>query len=304
MPSEHPSSAPSDLARIAPQVDAFLTEWLGSVQLGPELKDAASSALLSGGKRLRPVLAWLACEAVGASGQASLPAGAAVEMVHAFSLVHDDLPAMDDDDLRRGQPTLHVRSGEAMAILAGDALLSMAYEVLCDKPVAAEVSPLLCRELARGTRLMIDGQVLDTLGSISLADAEPIEVVTTIHARKTGALILAAARMGTISGLHQTGKPTNGSELAAVTAYAERIGVMFQAVDDLLDVESTPQVTGKRTGKDSDAGKRTYPECLGVEGTRDLVASLREQAEAALEPFGERGETLRQIARWLSKRNT
>ncbi len=302
MPSEHSSSAPPDLARIAPQVDAFMAEWLAEAAVGPELKDTIGYALLSGGKRLRPVLAWLACEAVGAPGQASLPAGAAVEMVHAFSLVHDDLPAMDDDDLRRGQPTLHVRSGEAMAILVGDALLSMAFEVLCVDTAATEVTPLLCRELARGTRLMIDGQVLDTLGSMALTDAEPIEVVTTIHARKTGALIRASARMGAICGLHQTGRSTDGPELAAVTAYAEHIGVMFQAVDDLLDVESTPLETGKRTGKDSNAGKRTYPECLGVEGTRDLVASLREQAEAALEPFGERGQTLRQVAQWLSQR--
>jgi len=295
---------PEQLAAIAARVNSFLAEWLDGAEVCDELREAIGYSLLGGGKRLRPALAWLACEAVGAPGQASLPGGAAVEMIHAFSLIHDDLPAMDDDDLRRGQPTLHVRSGEAMAILAGDALLSMAFEVLCDYRVDSELTTELCRALARGTRGMIDGQVLDTLGSAMLETMPPEEAVTLIHGNKTGSLIIAAVSMGAISGLHATGRYIHGPEHQALEMYATSIGLMFQAVDDLLDVESTSQSMGKRTGKDSQAGKRTYPACIGVDGTRKLVECFISEATKALEPFGERGQPLAAVARWLGTRQS
>ncbi len=293
-----------DLRRMTSSIDAALRKHLDALDASPELLDAMGYALLGGGKRLRPVLAWLACEAVGGDGERSLPAGVAIEMVHAFSLVHDDLPAMDDDDLRRGQPTLHVRSGEAMAILAGDALLSCALEALTEVP-NADLSRALTRELASATRQMIDGQVLDTMGSQRLTSLEPLEQVRTVHGLKTGALIKAALRMGGMCGLAASEKvaAAHGTRaVEALTAYGTAIGQMFQAVDDLLDVVGHTSAVGKGTGKDAAAGKRTYPGLLGVEATRTLISQLEDEACRAIRPLGEPARRLEVLARMLSKR--
>ena len=302
------------LATIGSEVDRFIAAWLDEVQLCPELRAAAKYALLGGGKRLRPSLAWMACEAVCSDGRASLRAGAAVELIHAFSLVHDDLPAMDDDDLRRGRPTLHIHAGEAMAILAGDVLLSLSFELLCGAPASTtggenpSLSARLCRELAIGTRGMIDGQVLDTLGSEQLGTLSEAKAVEAIHTRKTGALIVAAIRMGGLCGLAEQGEPLDGPKLEALDAYGRAVGLMFQAVDDLLDVESTTEKLGKRAGKDAQAGKKTYPGVFGVEGTRELIRTMRSEATRAalllddLTGQAGAGTQLAELAKWLADR--
>ena len=288
---------PSDPLACLPAIDRCLDE-LTRVQPEPApLRDAVRYALLGGGKRIRPVLAWNACVATGGRGPECLPAAAAVEMVHAFSLVHDDLPALDNDDLRRGRPTLHVHAGEAMAILAGDALLALAFEVLAaagrHTPGAASS---LVEELSRATAAMIAGQVEDTLGAST--ESEPdLARVRRIHSHKTGALIRAACRMGA-----RCAPACTGAALEAVTGYADAAGLMFQIVDDLLDVEGTHEQTGKRTRKDADAGKLSYPRIVGVERSREEVENLRKTAHAAVEPLGAPAEGLRALADLLAAR--
>ncbi|MEM1213543.1 MAG: polyprenyl synthetase family protein [Planctomycetota bacterium] len=286
-------------AGVIEAVEGYLAEWLGRRGLGSvegTLGEAVGYGLLGGGKRVRPVLCVRCCEAVGGVMGAALPAAAAVELVHAFSLVHDDLPAMDDDDMRRGRPTLHVHAGQAMAILAGDAMQSLAFEVLVDGGAghAAE----LVRELAGATTGMVVGQVYDTLGDVEglaagLSDRERLE---RVHRNKTGALLRAACRMGAISG------GASDEALAAVTRYAEAIGLMFQVVDDLLDVEGTAASAGKATGKDAAAGKLTYPGVLGVAGSRAEVQRLEAEALGALGVLGGEADALRAWCGWLARR--
>lgn len=288
-----PTRLPDVVLEPAPAIDAYLGGYLDDLDLTPTLDDAVRYALLGGGKRVRPVLAWWSGVAVGGAGEATLPAGAAIELVHAFSLVHDDLPAMDDDDLRRGRPTLHVRSGEAMAILAGDAMLAMAFGALRAAPDRLLGS--LTDELLTGTNAMISGQIFDTLGGLGGA-GEDVQRLETIHRNKTGALIRAACRMGGLLG-------GGGEEaIAHLTRYGEAIGLMFQVVDDLLDVEACETRTGKRTGKDAEAGKLTYPAVLGVEGARAEVARLGAEAREAIVPFGDRGAALSELAGYLERR--
>jgi len=263
------------------------------------LVDAAAYALLGPGKRLRPLLAWHACVAAGGRGESSLPAGTALEMVHAFSLVHDDLPALDDDDLRRGRPTLHRHAGEAMAILVGDALLAGAFESLADD---ADLEPsarlALVRELAGATGAMIGGQVWDTLGGLPpTPDAEA--ALRLIHRNKTGALIRAACRMGAMCA--PPGARADAA-LPALTAFAERVGLCFQIVDDLLDVTQTAEHAGKRTGKDAQAGKTTYPGVLGIDASRVEAARLHREAIAALKPLGPSAAGLTLLADHLCDR--
>lgn len=274
-----------------PRIEAHL-EGVVSRSPAPEnLREAMGYALLGGGKRIRPLLVWHACIAAGGEAEAALPACGAIELVHAFSLVHDDLPAMDDDDLRRGKPTLHIARGEAMAILAGDAMLTLAFAELAGAARGAE----LCRELAGATLGMIAGQVHDTIGGLpeTLTARERVEA---IHRDKTGALILAACRMG---GLCATAAPP---ALDALEAYGRAIGLMFQIVDDLLDVEQTSEHAGKKTGKDERAGKITYPMVLGVDGARREVERLEHAAIGALDDLGEPANALREIARFLKVR--
>jgi geranylgeranyl pyrophosphate synthase len=276
------------------QVDAWMGSWLTRRPLPPNLREAVAYALLGPGKRMRPILAIRSCEAVGGGIAAALPAAAAVEMIHAFSLVHDDLPALDDDDLRRGRPTLHRHAGEAMAILAGDALLGLALEVtssLNPPELAAKVT----LELSQGCNAMIAGQVYDTLPAFEGAPG-PLERLQTVHRNKTGALIRAACRTGALCG------NAAGQALEGITRYGEAIGLMFQVVDDLLDVTQTTKHLGKTAGKDVDQEKLTYPSVLGLDGTRREVERLRAEALAAIDPFGERARHLRQLCEFLAVR--
>ncbi len=291
-------TAPIDLdalRALARRVDAFMEAYLGDRSLPRSLREAIVYSLLAGGKRLRPVLVLRSSEAVGGDAEAALPAAAAVEMIHTFSLIHDDLPAMDDDALRRGRPTLHVQTNEAMAILAGDALCSLAFEVLVTRIEDATRSAALTRELTVGCNDMIAGQVYDTLPEADDA-ASPRDRLEQIHRNKTGALLRASCRMGAICG------GADQTQLAAISAYGEAIGLMFQVVDDLLDVTQSSEQLGKTAGKDVAQGKLTYPSLLGLEETKKVVDRLRGQAHAALEPLGPAADPLRQLCEYMAVR--
>lgn len=302
------TSSPEDPTQALAVIEAYLSQRIDAVRAPANLRDAARYALLGGGKRLRPLLAWHAAIAAGGTGDSSLPAAAAVEMVHAFSLVHDDLPAMDDDDLRRGRPTLHIHAGEAMAILAGDLLLTLAFDELHRGTAEAgrpDLALPLMRELSEATSAMIAGQVLDTVGG-SDSRTGKLAQLRLIHAGKTGALIRASCRMGAISALAaRSGRPARPSArvtLEALTKYGEAVGLMFQAVDDLLDVEATHEQTGKRTRKDAEAGKLTYPGLLGVKRARREVEHLCRLGVDALKPLGTRARALKSLCREMAVR--
>ena len=269
---------------------------------GPaNLKDAMRYALLGPGKRLRPILVFRSCEAAGGDVERAVPAAAAVEMVHAFSLVHDDLPALDDDDLRRGRPTAHVEFGEAMALLAGDGLLSVAFGVVGLHVEPADLAGALVRELSGATTAMIGGQVLDTLGGFAdgLTDRAKMEIV---HRNKTGALIRACCRLGAMCGSWERSDADGTRLVADATEYGEAVGLMFQVVDDLLDVEQEEAHVGKRVGKDAEAGKLTSPGVLGVDASRRLVEELRRTAAAASDRFGPSGAGLRELSEHMARR--
>jgi geranylgeranyl pyrophosphate synthase len=283
------------LAPAARRVEEDLDRWLVEPDVPGELAEAMRYCAQGGGKRLRPGLVRLSCEAVGGDGdsEAARRCAVAVELVHAYSLVHDDLPAMDDDELRRGRPTAHVRFGEAMAILVGDALLTRAFGVLA--PADSEATPRLCAELAQGAGPagMVAGQIAD----MDLCGVpEGAEGVTFIHVRKTGGLIRSAVRMGGLCG------GADEASLGALTGYAEPLGLAFQLTDDLLDVLGTSEQTGKSTGKDAASGKRTYAAEMGVEPSRRRCDDLTAQAVAALEPLGPAAEPLRKLAELLADR--
>lgn len=279
----------------AAATDAFLSEYVAHLSLPANLNDAVLYSLLGPGKRLRPVMAWRSCEAAGGNGPESLPAAAAVELVHAFSLVHDDLPAMDDDDLRRGRPTLHKHTSEAMAILAGDGMLTFAFGLLVDRVSDSRTAARLCSELARGATGMIAGQVYDTLGGIDggLSDEQRLAL---IHSNKTGSLIKASCRMGALCAR------ASDRTLGLIDAYADAVGLMFQIVDDILDVTQPAEHVGKRTGKDVGAGKLTYPGVLGLDVAREHVVRLEADALRAAAALGTRGEALAALAREMAVR--
>lgn len=285
-------------------VEAYMRDYLRALDLPENLRAAIEYALLLGGKRLRPILAVHSCACLGGEPAHAFPAAGAVEMIHAFSLVHDDLPALDNDDLRRGRPTAHVQFGEAMAVLAGDGLMSLAFQLLAERCPSGALAGILARELATGTTAMIAGQVLDTLGGFPdrASDRERLRLV---HSQKTGALITRACRMGAMCAfpLDEAGRPRlDTGALDAITVYAEAIGLMFQIVDDLLDVEQSPEHTGKRTAKDENAGKLTYPGVLGVEESRRQIERLRLSARNALARFGSRAEPLVELCDYMAVR--
>ncbi|MFO0873193.1 MAG: polyprenyl synthetase family protein [Phycisphaerales bacterium] len=277
------------IAPLVARVDDWLADALASAELPENLRAAAQHAVLVGGKRLRPLLAIHCCEAVGGTIDEAQPAAIAIEFVHAFSLVHDDLPALDNDLLRRGQPTVHAKFGEAMAILAGDVLMSVAFEI-------ASRVPEIAGELAVATTRMINGQVLDTLGGFDPSEREPLPRLRRIHRNKTGALITAACRMGARCG------GASSAALEAVTTYGEDIGLMFQIVDDLLDVTQSTEHLGKAAGKDESAGKLTFPGVMGVDASREQVRRLHADARHALHPLGHAGRTLKDLADYMSIR--
>jgi geranylgeranyl diphosphate synthase type II len=276
-------------------VEAYLDGWLEDRPLPDNLRRAMRYSALAPGKRMRPALTIHSCEAVGGEAEAALPAAAAIEMIHAFSLVHDDLPAMDDDDLRRGRPTLHKHAGEAMAILAGDSLQGLAVELVLRRLHPPELAAAVCLELAQGCNDMIAGQVYDTLPESAEA-VSAVQKLELIHRHKTGALIRAACRMGARCG------GASESELEVLSTYGEAVGHMFQVVDDLLDVTQSTEHLGKTAGKDVDQQKLTYPALLGIEGTRIKIRQLHETALESIAALDGRAEPLRELCDFLAVR--
>lgn len=278
MSAEQGGFAAWQAAQLA-RVERALNEWMPA-QAPAGLGEVMRYAVQGGGKRLRPLLALAACEAVEGAPQAALRAACAVELIHAYSLVHDDMPCMDNDVLRRGKPTVHVQFGQAQALLAGDALQALAFEILTPEPSAAtsaDMQAALCRLLARaaGADGMAGGQAID-LASVGLPLTEP--ELRAMHRRKTGALLLASVRMGAACAAH----PLPAAALQALDAYGQALGLAFQVVDDVLDVTADSALLGKTAGKDAAAGKPTYVSLLGLEAARQLAADLLAQAENAL----------------------
>lgn len=283
------------LGESASLVEHWLSTSVDWSRLPNHLAEAAQYGVLGGGKRLRPALVIQSCRAVGGHHNAALAAAAALELVHCFSLVHDDLPALDNDALRRGQPTLHIHAGEPMAILAGDLMLAMAFGLVADSNNTADVRSQLVSELAEGTSDMVAGQVYDTLGGLP-EDLTPLEQVKLVHRNKTGALIRSACRMGGLCG------NATADDLAALTVYGEAMGLMFQVVDDLLDVTQSSGHVGKATGKDAACGKRTYPGVLGEDACRNEIDRLLGEALDAVRILGPNGHSLGCIAELMAIR--
>ncbi len=282
------------------RVEALLSSQLDCEQNPSRLDEAMYYAVMNGGKRLRPVLAYASAEALGADSANADIAACCVELIHAYSLIHDDLPSMDDDLLRRGKPTCHVQFDEATAILAGDALQSLAFELLASSPelkVTDEVRVEMMRILSKavGRSGMVGGQSIDL-------NAEKLKItesdLAAMHAKKTGALIIASVQLGALS----TGIASS-SALDKLSLYAQNLGLAFQVQDDILDVESDTETLGKQQGKDQELGKTTYPDLLGVEGARQKAHDLCEEAVSVLEGFGDAAQALRKIALYVVQRN-
>ncbi|MDZ7619031.1 MAG: farnesyl diphosphate synthase [Patescibacteria group bacterium] len=289
-------------ARLRAPIDAGLSARCPHAKGSPSRLTAAMRyALLAPGKRLRPMLALLAAEACGAVAENAMPAACAVEMVHAYSLVHDDLPAMDDDDLRRGRPTCHKEFDEATAILAGDALLALAFEVLATEVQPAETATACCAALAQaaGRCQLVGGQADDMHppqpGQYDLATS--LEMLEAVHQRKTGALMRVSLRLGGLCA------GADARQLAALDRYGYCVGLAFQIADDLLDVMSNSHALGKRVGKDAVQGKLTYPGLLGIEPSRRRAVQLSDDACNALTPFGPEADGLASLARFVTERN-
>ena len=314
------------LDHLGPEIEAALRKYSClSASCPDSLREAIRYSLLAPGKRLRPMLVLMAAEACGGSLSAAMPAACAVEMIHAYSLIHDDLPAMDDDDLRRGRPTCHKAFGEAMAILAGDGLLSLAFQVLAEGIRPANVAAACCAALAEasGPCQLVGGQADDIAADRAAPSGErppstfgrgaggegglerravpdratDREHLESIHARKTGAMIRVSLRLGGMTA------GAAAESLTALDEYGRRLGLAFQITDDLLDVRSTQESMGKRVGKDAEQGKITFPGLLGVDESAAYAAQLIAEACAALEPLGPRAEGLVMLARYVLERN-
>ena len=280
------------MARQQALVDAALDRWVPSETTPPEtLHRAIRYSLFAGGKRIRPLLCLAAARVLDTQSVGAENAACALEMIHTYSLIHDDLPAMDNDDLRRGRPTNHKVFGEAMAILAGDSLCTLPFEVLASLPgVDDQRRMLLVRELAQASGTqggMIAGQVHDIEGERQPPTAELLE---RIHRAKTGALLRASVRMGAIYA------GASGEDLAAMTAFGEHTGLAFQIVDDILDVEQDSTTLGKTAGKDAAQEKITFPAVYGLDRSRTMAAAERAAAHRALDRFGARAGRLLQLA--------
>jgi geranylgeranyl diphosphate synthase, type II len=281
-------------------VDRVLEHWVPSEDTEPQsLHRAMRYSLFAGGKRIRPLLAIAAGRAVSDAPGGVENAAVTVEMIHTYSLIHDDLPAMDNDDLRRGRPTCHKVFGDAIAILAGDALCTLAFQTLARLPyVAAERKIALIEELsgAAGTvGGMIAGQAYDIEGE---RQSPAPRLLEKIHRAKTGAILRASVRIGAMYA------GATGEELDALSAYGEHIGLAFQIVDDILDIEQTSEKLGKTAGKDQAQQKITFPAVYGVERSREMAQEERLAAHLALQPFDDRADRLRQLADLIVQRQT
>jgi geranylgeranyl diphosphate synthase type II len=281
------------------RVDQELEKLLpGPEEYPPSIHQAMRHSVFAGGKRLRPILCWESGQLFGGEEKSLLEVGCALELIHTYSLIHDDLPALDNDDLRRGKPTCHRAYGEATAILAGDALLTLAFEVLSRPGLLPEERSLrIIHEISHaiGTRGgMVGGQVVDVETTGSKTDASTLEY---IHRAKTGAFICAAVRSGALC----ANAPE--ADLARITAYGEKVGLAFQIADDLLDITGSKEQLGKSAGKDDQQQKATYPAIHGVEESRRIASRLVREACDVLEPYGSRAQRLREIARFLIERN-
>jgi geranylgeranyl diphosphate synthase type II len=282
-------------------IDSFFRVYFREGGRPPVLQEAMLYSLFAGGKRIRPILALAAYEACGGDAADIVPYAATLELIHTYSLIHDDLPAMDNDDLRRGKPTNHKVFGEAVAILAGDALLTEAFGILSDPTLGNRVdaAKLLraAREVAEasGMRGMVAGQVQDMLSENAEPDGETLEF---IHRCKTAALICGSVRLGAI--LFDGEK----NEVNAMTGYGSNIGLAFQVVDDILDIEGETEELGKPKGSDEKKKKMTYPSLYGIERSREKAKLLVDNAVACLTSFDEKAEPLREIAWYLLDRRS
>ncbi len=286
----------AELRREADAVTRALDEHTAQpADLPPRLVEAMRYSLLGAGKRLRPALVLWSCEACGGGREAAMPAALAIECVHAFSLIHDDLPALDDDDFRRGEPSCHKKFDEATAILAGDAILALAFDILATDVEDGALAAAMVRELSQATGGMIGGEALDLEGETQPPQAG---TVAKIHSAKTALLIRAACRLGAMAA--RADEP----RIAALSAYGEALGLAFQVADDLLDVTGTFEATGKATAKDAAAGKQTYPRAIGLEASRELARGLSSRAVAALKPLGGTGDKLAALANFVVQRTS
>ncbi|MFO7760308.1 MAG: polyprenyl synthetase family protein [Thermodesulfobacteriota bacterium] len=280
----------STLKQVLPRPEGLLADHINAVRY----------SVFAGGKRVRPILAMATAEALERNPEPYLPLITSLELIHTYALIHDDLPAMDDDDLRRGKPTNHKVFGEAAAILAGDSLVSYAFELLSDPEIAVDLPDSSRMKIlhtvsrAIGPRGMVGGQALD----IAYEDRKiPLETLRFLHSCKTGALIRSSVQTGAIIG------KAGPQQFQALTNYADHIGLTFQIVDDLLDVEGNTEKLGKSTGGDLARKKSTYPEHLGIEETHKKARDTVEKALEALESFGRQGDPLREIARFIYYRD-
>jgi geranylgeranyl diphosphate synthase type II len=279
------------LGEISAKVDQRLRELLPPITEAPaELHEAMRYSALAPGKRLRPALVLLAAQAVGGNEQAALDAGCALEMIHAFSLIHDDLPALDNDDLRRGLPTCHIKFGEAVALLAGDALFALAFEVLASLPLPASQVVEILKITAKcvGSEGLVGGETIDIL---SEGKAVTKETLDQIHIRKTAALIAAACEIGALT------SPDPTSARSTLRTYGESIGLAFQIADDVLNETATAEQLGKAVGSDRERGKATYPALYGLEESRAKALDLAAQASELIQNFPN-APTLRAIAQY------
>jgi geranylgeranyl diphosphate synthase, type II len=289
------------LAAHRPVIDATLKDYLRRFCISERMLRPVEYAIAAGGKRLRPILCIAACSAVGGQAQKALPAACALEMIHTYSLIHDDLPALDNDDLRRGRPTCHKQFNEATAVLAGDALLTMAFEVIgeacpSDAPEESHLWLQAVRVLAAaaGCRGMIEGQAQDLAFEGVKLNQEQLE---SLHRLKTGALIRAAVHMGALIG------KGSDRQLECLGDYAANIGLAFQVVDDVLNVKGDAAVLGKAVGTDQMRQKNTYPALLGLEASEKYAAHLTDRALQALAQFDKKADPLRAIACYIIHRN-
>ena len=287
----------SYLSKSKQLVEVALEESLGPEK--PEiLREAMRYSLLAGGKRLRPILCLAACELAGGNSESALPTAVALEMIHTMSLIHDDLPSMDNDDLRRGMPTNHKVYGDAIAILAGDALLTRAFEMVSIRSTGVPSDRLLRvvgeLSLAAGAPGLVGGQVVDLQSEGKEVDLETLEY---IHLHKTGALLKACVTCGALIG------GAKEDLLEALNTYARGIGLAFQIIDDILDLTSSSEILGKTAGKDLIADKTTYPKLLGLEASKTRADELVKKAKNALSPWSENAKPLLALADYITNRD-